>query len=95
MAKIRKINAVLGLLSAVTLIVHVGYTVNAYLFIYYNPVLKLWTAFPFMVVTCLHALCGMLIVFTQADGTRLDLYPKENLRTIIQRVSAAAQRHAL
>ena len=32
---------------------------------------------------------GMLTVFLQADGTRLDLYPKQNLRTILQRASAA------
>ena len=41
------------------------------------------------VMTCLHAICGMSIVFLQKDGTRLDLYPKQNMRTILQRVSAA------
>lgn len=87
--KLKKINAALGLLSIAAILLHLGYTIYAYLAFYYNPSLKTLTAIPFMVVTCLHALCGMLIVFTQADGTRLDLYPKENLRTIIQRVSAA------
>ena len=42
-----------------------------------------------MVVVCLHAILGMLTVFLQADGTRLDLYPGYNRRTILQRLSAA------
>ena len=71
------------------MLVHIGYTVFAYLAFYYNPTLKLLTAIPFMVLVCLHAVCGMLTVFRQADGTRLDLYPKQNLRTILQRASAA------
>ena len=71
------------------MLVHIGYTVFAYLAFYYNPTLKLLTAIPFMVLVCLHAVCGMLTVFLQADGTRLDLYPKQNLRTILQRASAA------
>ncbi len=87
--KLKKINASVGLLSIAALLLHVGYTVFAYLTFYYNPSLKLLTAVPFMVLSCLHAVCGMLTVFLQADGTRLDLYPKQNLRTILQRVSAA------
>ena len=87
--KIKKINAVLGLLTAVALLVHIGYTAYAYLAFYYNPALKLLTAVPFMVLACLHAILGMSAVFLQADGTRLDLYPKQNSRTILQRISAA------
>ena len=87
--KLKKINAAAGLLSAIALLVHVGYTVYAYLAFYYNPALKLLTAVPFMVLTCLHAACGMSVVFLQADGTRLDLYPRQNLRTLLQRLSAA------
>ncbi len=87
--KLKKINAAAGLLSAAALLLHVGYTVYAYLAFYYNPALKLLTAAPFMALTCLHAVCGMSIVFLQADGTRLDLYPRRNLPTILQRISAA------
>ena len=87
--KLKKINAAVGLLSIVAMLLHIGYTVFAYLAFYYNPTLKLLTAIPFMVLVCLHAVCGMLTVFIQADGTRLDLYPKQNLRTILQRASAA------
>ena len=87
--KLKKTNAALGLLSIAAMLLHIGYTVFAYLAFYYNPTLKLLTAIPFMALACLHAVCGMLTVFLQADGTRLDLYPKQNARTILQRVSAA------
>ncbi len=87
--RMKKINAALGLLSIVFMLLHIGYTVYAYLTFYYNPFLKMVFAVPFMVMVCLHAVCGMLTVFTQADGTRLDLYPQQNRRTILQRVSAA------
>lgn len=86
---IRKINAALGLFSIVAILVHIGYTVFAYLAFYYNPTLKVLTAAPFMAATCLHAVCGMGTVFLQSDGTRLDLYPKQNVRTIVQRMTAA------
>jgi succinate dehydrogenase hydrophobic anchor subunit len=87
--RLKKINAALGLLSIAAMLLHIGYTVFAYLAFYYNPTLKLLTAIPFMVLACLHAVCGMLTLFLQSDGTRLDLYPRQNARTILQRVSAA------
>lgn len=86
---LKKLSATLGLLSIAAMLLHIGYTVFAYITFYYNEKLKLITAIPFMVLVCLHAVCGMLTVFLQADGSRLDLYPKQNLRTILQRVSAA------
>ena len=87
--RLKKTSAALGLLSTVAMLLHIGYTVYAYLAFFYNPALKLLTAVPFMVLACLHAVCGMLAVFLQADGTRPDLYPKRNMRTILQRGSAA------
>lgn len=88
MAKLRKINAVLGLLSAAALLAHVGYTVYAYLAFYYNPALKLWTAIPFIVLACLHAICAMAALFLQTDGMSLPLYSKQNRGTVLQRLSA-------
>ncbi|MCR4923786.1 MAG: hypothetical protein K5931_07240 [Lachnospiraceae bacterium] len=87
--RLKKINAALGLLSIVFMLLHIAYTVFSYLTFYYNPLLKMIFAVPFMVLVCLHAICGMLTVFTQSDGTRMDLYPKLNMKTILQRVSAA------
>ena len=86
--KLKKINAALGLLSILFMLLHIGYTVFSYLTFYYNPVLKMVFAIPFMVLVCLHAVCGMLTLFLQKDSGRTDLYPKQNLRTILQRVSA-------
>lgn len=87
--KWKKTNAIFGLLTILFMLLHMGYSVYAYLTFYYNPFLKLLFAVPFMVLVCLHAVCGMTIVFTQKDGGRTDLYPKQNLLTILQRVSAA------
>ena len=87
--KLKKLNAALGLLTILFMVLHIGYSVFAYLTFYYNPTLKLVFAYPFMVLMCLHAVCGMLNVFTMKDGSRADLYPKQNAGTILQRVSAA------
>ena len=83
--KLKKMNAALGLLSIAAMLLHIVNIVFSYLTFDF----KLLTAIPLMVLVCLHAICGMLTVFLQADGMRLDLYPKQNLRTILQRVSAA------
>ena len=87
--KLKKMNAVLGLLSVPLLLVHVGYNIYAYLAFYYNPELKLLTAVPFMVVCCGHAVCAMLSVFLRKDGGALELYPKQNRATVAQRITAA------
>ena len=87
--KLKKINAALGLLSVAAILTHMGYIVFGYLTYYYNPAMMKWTSVPPMVIMCMHAVCGMLTIFLQADGTRMDLYPGQNLRTILQRVSAA------
>ncbi len=87
--QLKKANAILALLSTLLLLVHLGYSCFEYLTFYYNPGLTKLLAIPFMVVVCLHAVCGMAIVFFLKDGTRMDLYPRENMRTILQRISAA------
>ena len=87
--KIKKINAAAALLTAVLLIIHVLYCCYEMLALYYNETLKMITALPFMIMTCLHAIMGMLSVFLLSDGTRADLYPKLNRATIIQRTTAA------
>ena len=86
--KIKKINAAVGLLASLGIFIHVGYIAFAYLTFYNDPSLTILTAMPFMLCACLHAILGMGIVFFSADGTRADLYPKQNAETILQRVSA-------
>lgn len=87
--RLKKINAILSLLSVLLLAVHVGYNIFSYITFYYNPTLKLFTAIPFMVVVCGHAVCGMCSVFLASDGTDLITYRKQNRGTVIQRVSAS------
>ena len=87
--RLKKISAAAGLLSSAGLLIHVIYNIYSYLTFYYNPSLKMLTAIPFILFTCIHAICGMCSVFLLGDGTRLDLYRKQNMRTVIQRVSAA------
>ena len=87
--KIKKINAAAALLTAVLLIIHVLYCCYEYIAMYYNETLKTVTALPFMIMTCLHAVRGMLSVFLLSDGTRADLYPRLNRATVIQRTTAA------
>ena len=87
--KLKKCNAVLGLLTILALLVHMGYNVFCFLTLYYNPTAKTLTAVPIIVFACLHAITGMCSVFLLGDGTRVDPYHKQNRRTVIQRVTAA------
>ena len=87
--KLKKANAVVGLLSALFMLAHIGYNVFCYMTFYYNPMLKIAFSLPFIALVCVHAILGMLTVFLSSDGTRLDLYPRQNSRTILKRVSAA------
>ena len=87
--KLKKINAVISLLTILFIVVHIGYNTYCYLASYYNPTLKIATSIPVMISVCLHGILGMLAVFLMGDGTKLTTYPKQNIRTIIQRVSAA------
>ena len=87
--KLKKMNAILSLATLASLLVHLIYSVYAYLKFYYNPVLTKTFSLIVMVLTCLHAVLGMGIVFLSGDGSRLSDYPKQNIRTILQRVSAA------
>ena len=86
---IKKLNSIFALITSLALLVHIGYSAFAYLTFYYNPTLKMATAMPFIICCCVHAILGMCAVFLMGDGTRLNIYPKQNMRTVIQRISAA------
>lgn len=87
--RLKKVNAVLAILSSLALIVHVSYLSYAMFINYYNEKLNILMSIPFMALTCAHAICGMCSVFLLGDGTRLDIYKKENKQTVIQRITAA------
>ena len=46
---LKKTNAVLGLLSSLAVVVHMGYNCFSYLTFYYNPGLSLATSVPLLV----------------------------------------------
>ncbi len=86
---LKKVNAALALLTIAGMLTHVIYNIYAYMTFFYDPLLKQLTAYPFLICVCLHALLGIFIVVTQGDGTGIKYYKKQNLSTIIQRISAA------
>ena len=86
--KLKKANAVLGLLSIVILLAHAGYQVIAYILLIYQPKVTMVLGWATVAVVSLHAVLGMSIVFFAHDGSRLKEYPKSNMRTILQRASA-------
>lgn len=87
--RLKKVNAVLALLSSFALVLHVS-CMSFWMFTdYYNETLIAMVSIPFMVFTCAHAICGMCSVFLLSDGTRLDVYKRENRQTVIQRITAA------
>lgn len=85
----KKANALLSLITALLMMAHIGYTSYAYLTMYYNPFLTNLISYSFMVCVCLHAILGMMSVFLNSDGTKLNKYPGYNKATIVQRVTAA------
>lgn len=87
--KLKKCNAAVSLLTFAAMLLHMGYSAYAYLTFYYNPDLTKAFSIPLIALTCLHGVMGMCAVFFQSDGTRADLYPKKNVRTILQRITAA------
>ena len=87
--KLKKLNAALSLLTVLLLLAHLGYSVYAYLTFYYNPGLTKVLASAAGIAVCLHAVLGMCLVFLMGDGTRLAGYTRQNLSTVLQRISAA------
>lgn len=87
--KLKKLNAVLGLLAIALLISHAGYSAVCYAFMIYNPGVTKIFAGLLMLTVCLHAVLGMSLVFLHSDGTDLTVYKGYNKSTIAQRISAA------
>lgn len=84
----KRANAVVALLMIAALLIHVVYEVWSYLAFYYNPLVTKLIAYGFVALVVVHILLSVAIVFGQHDTKELRSYPKKNLRTIIQRVSA-------
>ena len=87
--KLKKTNAICALLTILLFLVHVIYIIVSYLTFSFDPFISKLIPYLAMGMVCLHAVLGMCAVFLQSDGSAAHLYPKQNLRTILQRVSAA------
>ena len=86
--KLKKANAILGLLTMAILLIHAGYQVIAYVLFLYDPMVTRILAWATAGVCSLHAVLGMSIVMFCHDGSTAAQYPEANLRTVIQRASA-------
>ena len=86
--KLKKANAILGLLSILILLAHAGYQIAAYILFLYDPLTTKVLGWAAAAVISLHAVLGMSMLFFVHDGSSLKAYPKANMRTILQRASA-------
>lgn len=85
--KLKKINAVISLFTAVAALGHIG--TMAYTFVTSQRINVTWLSWTFMGLCSVHAVLGMIAVFMGGDGTRANLYPEKNAKTVVQRITAA------
>ena len=86
--KLKKTNATLGLLTIVMLIIHAGYQMAAYVRFEHNEKVTMALGAAILVLMLLHIVLAMVIVMITGDGTDITAYPRDNVRTIVQRASA-------
>ena len=86
--KLKKANAILGLLAIFILLAHTGYQVIAYILFIYDPLATKLLGWAAAAVVSLHAVLGMSMLMFVHDGGDVKAYPALNRRTILQRASA-------
>ncbi|SCW48522.1 hypothetical protein SAMN02910456_01341 [Ruminococcaceae bacterium YRB3002] len=84
----KKVNAVLGLAIIAAFLVHILYEIISFLTFYYNPSVTKTIANIVAPMTIAHIIISAVIVFIAHDKGNGLRYPKLNVRTIIQRISA-------
>lgn len=82
--RIKKINAILALLTMAPLLAHGVYQIISYLVFYYNPVITKVLGGAVATAYVLHAVLSMFIIFKVNDTVKIT-YRKRNIRTLIQR----------
>lgn len=82
--RIKKINAILALLTMALLLAHGGYQIVSYILYFYNPVITKVLGGALATAYVLHAVLSMYIVFKVNDTVKIT-YRKRNIRTLIQR----------
>ena len=88
--RLKQINAALSLLTALLLLAHIGYSVFEYLTFTYAPALTKLFSLPLTVAAGAHAVLSICAVFLLDDGRGALRYPRQNLATLLQRLTAAA-----
>ncbi|MBQ9673580.1 MAG: hypothetical protein IJV39_03030 [Ruminococcus sp.] len=86
--RIKKWNARLSLLAVFAILFHTGYQTFAYITFYYNPILSAVSGYTLAGVIVLHAILSVISVFALHDS-KTTAYKKLNIKTVLQRISAA------
>lgn len=87
---IKKINAVLSMLTVLLLFAHSTYEIIAYSFFIYDVSVVKILARSFMTVAIIHVIISIIILLFFHEKKLLTKYGKYNWRTLIQRISALA-----
>lgn len=87
--KLKKANALFGLLTILLLLVHAGYQMIAYIQFCYNPGVTKILGYLILAALLVHMALGMSIMMFSKDSAEVR-YPKENKSVILQRGSAIA-----
>ncbi|MBQ6153837.1 MAG: hypothetical protein IJJ15_08835 [Ruminococcus sp.] len=85
---IKKWNARLSLLTILLLLIHEGYQLFAYITFYYNPTLSKVSGYAVAGCFVLHGILSAISVFFLHDAKSI-AYKRLNIKTVLQRVSAA------
>ena len=86
--KLKKANALFGLLTILLLLVHAGYQMIAYVKFLYNPFVTKLLSYLVLGALLIHMVLGMSILMFAHDGSDLGKYPRQNRAVILQRASA-------
>lgn len=83
---VKKINAILSLISIALLFVHAVYHTVSYLLYYYNPLVTKLLGYILFALILTHAVLSVIVVFILHDSKKIS-YPRNNIKTILQRIS--------
>ena len=86
--RIKKANAAFGLLTILMLIIHAGYQMVAFVKFVHDEKITMTLGAIIMVCMVIHMVLALTIVMIAGDGTNISAYPRDNIRTILQRASA-------
>lgn len=86
--KLKKVNAAFGLLTILLLISHAGYQMVAFIKFVHDEKITMVLGGAIMACMVIHMVLALTIVMIAGDGTDISAYPRDNVRTIMQRASA-------